>query len=429
MGSWLFRVAAVILMMPATAVSVDLHFNDPLANEQWYHDEMGFNDAWGRIYSQRRRGQVTVAVLDSGFETAHSDLDGNLVHGVNIVDGSSNIEPVHPHGTGTGGIPGAESGNGAGISQTAWTANILPIRISNRKDAGAYLSDIDRAIRYAADNGARIINISYGGVGERVIGRAAAYAYRKGALVFMAAGNSGMETRWRNYRQIVAVGSIGPDGQRSSFSTYGRFLDFVAPGEDVTTLYTDDGFASWNGTSFASPIAASVASLVLTANPELSPAQVLRILRKTATPLGEDLKRRDQKRQYGFGLLDADAAVELALKTRGAYRNRLRRRGIDPWVPNDVADIGAMTAVDVEALAASLGSEASADGQTGMGEPTSIAASLTDAQAATLGLVLPQGFATFSSSGGVSAIPEPSTIVLALAGMGMILLGRRKRPR
>lgn len=319
-----------------------VEFDDPLASDQWYHDPMNFGEAWATVLEQPRRGQVIVGVLDSGFQTDHPDLSANLLPGLNIVDGSTDVSPVHPHGTGTGGIPGALSGNGQGISQTALTAHVLPIRISNRSDGAAYISDIAAAIRTAADGGARVINVSYGGVGNREIARAARYAYRKGALTFMAAGNSGFETRWRNHRHLIAVGSVDQDNERSYFSTYGRFVDFVAPGEQVKSLYTDGRFVDWSGTSFAAPIAASVAGLVLAANPELSPAQLLRIMKKSTTDLG----RRGRDKEYGWGLPDAEAAVALALQTRGAYARRYRRQGIDPYVANEGYPFGGVLPPD-----------------------------------------------------------------------------------
>ena len=196
MTKWVTAVTCVVLATILTASADAISFNDPLSHRQFYHDQMRFADAWGRIIGQDRRGKVTVAVLDSGFQTDHPDLNPNLMRGINIVDNSIDIRPVHPHGTATSGILGARSGNGNGISQSALTANVFPIRISNQADGAAHVSDIARGIRFAANNGARVINISYGGVDNRHIARAAKYAYRKGSLVFMAAGNSGFRTNW-----------------------------------------------------------------------------------------------------------------------------------------------------------------------------------------------------------------------------------------
>ena len=385
----------VLAVATTTANALRLEFNDPLAPRQYYHDQMRFGEAWGLIQSQPKRGQVTVAVLDSGFQTDHPDLPHNGITGINIVDGSTNVSPVHPHGTATAGILGARSGNANGISQSALTARVLPIRITNRADGAAYVSDIERSIRYAADHDARVINISYDGVANRDIARAARYAYKQGALVFMAAGNSGHKTRWKNYRHLLAVVSINENSQRSSFSTYGRFVDFVAPGEDIATLHTESGYEDWNGTSFSSPIAASVASLVLTANPRLSPKQVLRIMKKTAITLGTDMTKRERRKEFGYGLPDAMAAVELALETRSRPARRYRRAGIDPYIVNDFSGV-----LGLESLAATIAPQGGS-------------------------LFKPQGFLTRRSAG-TAVVPEPASLAILLAG-ALFALHRSRR--
>lgn len=383
----------------ATATGATLEFNDPFAQRQWYLDTLRMNEAWNLIYQQPERGHVTVAVLDSGFDTSHVDLSENLLAGFNIVDGSGNIAPVNPHGTGTSAILGAQSGNGAGISQAAWTASVLPIRVSNRSDGAAYISHLAAGIRAAADSGARVINVSYSGIEQREIAKAAKYAYKRGAVLFMAAGNDGSRKSWSNSSYIVAVGSIGEDQSRSSFSTYGRFVDFVTPGESITSLYTADRYADWSGTSFSSPLAASVASLVLTANPDLSPAQVVKILRETATDLGKE--GRDI--EYGRGMLNAEAAVLLALDTKGKWAKRNLSAGTSPWIDNDWSDLaGLIRSLDT-------------------GDGT---------------LAISQGFVTLTDDGTIAsvighethyAVPEPASFLLLMAGIMLTLHHRRAR--
>lgn len=407
MSTWRWKTVWLCFLLAAFVSPVSgatIEFDDPLAPQQWYHEQMNFPEAWARIYNQERRGDITVAVLDSGFQTNHPDLGGNLRPGINIVDGSRNIAPVHPHGTATGGIPGAQSGNSSGISQSAWTADILPIRISNRSDGAAYLNDIANGIRYAADQGARVINLSYGGVESREVAKAARYAWRHGAIVFMAAGNSGFETKWANRRSIVAVGSVDQNNDHSWFSTSGRFVDFVAPGEGITTLYTESNYAEWNGTSFSAPIAASVAALVLTANPELSPSQVLRILKKTAIDVSEPYQSHSENRkEFGYGMPDADAAVALALETRGRLASSYRRKGIDPYVESDWS-----------ALWASI-SEAQ--------DVLSFIPSATEDPLGDAAIVFPQGFSTLIAAHATAA-PEPATGVLLV---GLVIGGCLRR--
>jgi subtilisin family serine protease len=324
-------------------------FNDPFAAQQWYLDRMHFGEAWDLLTQQGALGQVTVAVIDSGFDTTHVDLSDNLVAGINIVDGSGDVSPVHPHGTATGGLPGAVSGNAIGISQAALTSKVLPIRVSNRSDGGAYLSDIAAGIRYAADHGSRVINISYSGVESPVLEAAAAYANAKGAVVFMAAGNDGMnQRRWKNHKYLVAIGSYAQSGRLSWFSNRGQFVDFAAPGEAITTLLPNGQYASWSGTSFASPLASSVAALMLTANPDLAPWEVRKILRDTAVgPRTRWVKRHGKWRlkvnqRNGWGRIDALAAVERALEVQGKWGAINDETGDNPTVTVDWSNFSGM---------------------------------------------------------------------------------------
>lgn len=323
------RLLAVLAFLVAcsTATATTVTFNDPGENQQWYLDELNFGEAWAQILDLPERGKITVAVVDSGFATDHIDLQTNLAlgKGINIVNGSKNLSPVNPHGTGTIGLLAATSGNGEGITQAAWTARAIPVRVSNRSDGAAYTSDLANGIRYAADQGARVINVSYSGVHMAVLQKAALYAQKKGAVVFMAAGNDGLNhTNWRNHKQLVAVGSTDPDGSVSYFSSRGSFVDLVAPGRNILSLTTNDRTYNWSGTSFASPIAASVASLMLTANPELSPWQIRMLLARTATDLG----KKGVDDESGFGLINAEAAVAAAIATEGKYTADIAGRSI-----------------------------------------------------------------------------------------------------
>ncbi len=314
------RLLAVLALLIAcnTSAGVTVSFNDPGQSGQWYLDALNFGDAWAQLIELPTRGQVTVAVVDSGFDTNHVDLQANLAvaSGINVVDGSKNISAVNPHGTGTIGILAATSGNGEGITQAAWSAEAIPIRVSNRSDGAAYTTHLAAGIRYAADAGARVINVSYSGVQLGILNRAAKYAQSKGAIVFMAAGNDGLvHKNWRNQKFLIAVGATDQGGDVTYFSSRGKFVDLVAPGSNILSLTTKDRTYSWYGTSFSSPIAASVAALMLTANPELAPWQVRNILFSTAVDIGADGKDWDS----GFGLIDANAAVALAIATKGRY--------------------------------------------------------------------------------------------------------------
>ena len=132
----------------------------------------------------------------------------------------------------------------------------------------------------------------------------------------MCSSDLGRRESWSNSPYIQAAAATDNFDRRASFSSYGSFVDFAAPGQDVASLTTQNSYAYWDGTSFASPIAAGVAGLALEANPNLSPSQILRILRLTAIDLG----KRGYDSSYGYGRLDALAAVQLALHTAGTWK-------------------------------------------------------------------------------------------------------------
>ncbi|MEX0652508.1 MAG: S8 family serine peptidase [Phycisphaeraceae bacterium] len=304
-------LAVLLLLTAAPSFASDLAFNDPLHEQQWYLRAMRFDAAWARLQAEAAtHPPVTVAVIDSGVDLDHPDLTQNMLRGHNIVDGSDDISPLTAHGTGTTGPIGAISNNALGISQAAWTSRVLPIRVTNRPDGRARTADINAAIRYAADQGARVINVSYGGVQLDSVNEAGRYAQQRGAVVIMPAGNEGQhQEHWKRQPNVFAVAAVLPDGQTASFSNHGPFIDFHAPGHGVTSLYPGKGYARWNGTSFASPLVASAAALVLTANPDLAPGQVYAILRRAAA---DDQRHADTPPR----VIDADRAVALALASR-----------------------------------------------------------------------------------------------------------------
>jgi len=324
-----------VLAWATAAGATTVDFNDAKRGEQWYLDAMRFPEAWGLIYNLPQRAVVRSAVLDSGFDRGHEELSEHTYKGYNIASKTPGVHAAASHGTATLGVMAASSGNGKGITRAAFTSPVLPVQITNRADGGALVNDMLTAIIYAVDKGARVINLSYTGVQLNIMAEAALYAKRHGAVVFMAAGNDGKtHADWANHNWLVAVGSVNHEGEVSSFSSKGKFVDFVAPGESILTTQPGNGYAKWSGTSFASPLAASVASLMLTANPELSAGQVIKILRATATDIGPE--GRDDA--SGYGLLNAEAAVAMAINTKGNWPAKKQKRPI-LWTSVDLSGV------------------------------------------------------------------------------------------
>lgn len=299
---------AVDFAEPDLLIPPDSEPNDPSFVSQWFHGTIGTPSAWDSTVGSR---SVVVGVCDTGIESSHPDLSANLrLPGFNTVDGSTNTEPVMSHGTSVAGCIGAVGNNGTGVSGVNWSVSILPVRISNRSDGYAYYSDMAEGIRWAADEGARVVNLSYDGAGSSTIDYAARYLRDKGGLLFIAAGNSGADrsASCPDSPYSLAVGATTSSDTRASYSNYGTFIDCVAPGSSIYTTSTRGGYASVSGTSFASPVAAGVAALVMAANPSLSAGEVESCILSTCVDLGAS----GDDNVYGHGRVNVAAAVAAA---------------------------------------------------------------------------------------------------------------------
>ena len=287
---------------------------DPLRDGQWALDALGLPAAHG----QTTGCGATIAIVDSGVDLDHPDLQAHLVDGIDLVDGDDRPDDPNGHGTHVAGIAAAAAGNGTGIVGAAPCASIMPVRVLDTDGAGN--DDVIAAgIRFAADHGADVINLSLGesGLAGRLrkggaLNEAMRYANAVGAVVVAASGNEGTP-RVRNYRPavpVIVVGAIGPDGAPAEFSNFGDPRTLVAPGAEIlsttpltsTTIFPDgtDGYETLDGTSMAAPYVSGVAALLVAQGHD--PAEVEQILFDTATGGGEDPR-------MGAGLVDAAAAV------------------------------------------------------------------------------------------------------------------------
>ncbi|MDG6779150.1 PKD domain-containing protein [Thiomicrorhabdus sp. zzn3] len=291
---------------PDYEVPLTLTPDDPGFASQWQHSAMNTPQAWEQAVGQ---ASVRVAVCDTGVDSDHEDLAANLIlPGYNAQDGSTDVEDAHGHGSGTIGTLGAVGNNGIGVAGVNWNVSVLPVRINiSDGNSSAYISTMAECIRWSADQGARVVNLSYGGIQYATIDDAAQYLRDRNGLLFMSAGNDGaLEGSFPDYTSFVAVGATDENNVKAGFSNYGEFVDVVAPGVSLFTTYKDNGYVYYSGTSFSSPAAAGVAALMVAANPEISADEIEAGLFNTATDLGDELL-------YGHGLVNAQAAVAYAL--------------------------------------------------------------------------------------------------------------------
>ncbi|GAA3337000.1 hypothetical protein GCM10020358_11680 [Amorphoplanes nipponensis] len=239
--------------------------DDPFFRHQWGIGKAGVATAW---QTTRGSAATVVAVVDTGV-TVLPDLAGRVLPGRDFVNKDANAADDQGHGTMTAGVIAARGDNGIGIAGICWTCQILPVKVLGAKGSGSY-SDIAQGIRWAADQGADIINLSLGGADDSQLLRdAVAYASGKGALVVAAAGNDGSSAPHypAAIPAVLAVGASTVTDSRYSWSNYGRsWVDIAAPGCNPAQG-RDGAVAMFCGTSSATPFVSGVAALLASTAP------------------------------------------------------------------------------------------------------------------------------------------------------------------
>ncbi len=314
--------------------------NDPSFAQQWGLTKIRCPEAWDRTTGS---ANVTVAVVDSGVDLDHPELSGLLAAGQDLVDLGPNPGPPIPgwvwegdfngrdnvpqdevgHGTHVAGTIACASNNGTGVAGVTWGCRVMPVKVLNRarrlsdnRISGFGTSvDIAAGIRWAADHGAQIINLSLGGpTNDTVTADAVAYAVSRGCLVVAAMGNTGDAVPQfpAALPDVLSVAAVDINDRRAAFSSMGPHVDVSAPGVDILSTDWDNTFGSKNGTSMASPHVAGIAALMLSCNANLTSAQLTQMIRSSARALRDVAADPVPNDRYGVGLVDAKAAVDLA---------------------------------------------------------------------------------------------------------------------
>lgn len=341
---------AVLPAVPAQA--------DALRDRQWALEALHTDRAW-----QTTKGKgITVAVLDTGVDGSHPDLQGQVLPGKDLIGfGAGQGDRAWAvHGTAMAGIiagHGSGPGRSDGVLGVAPGVRILPVRVileSNdasrakaRQSRGTALAD---GIRWATDHGADVINLSLGDDSKSAHpepGEDAAvqYALSKGVSVVASAGNSGEKGNGVSYPAaypgVIAVAAVDKYGTHAAFSTSRWYATVSAPGVDIVVANPDRHYYIEWGTSAASAFVSGAVALVRAAHPGLSPAQLKTLLADTArnSPAGG----RDDAR--GYGLVDPAAAIEAGEKLRpdnldaksapAGYRKQYFGSGPDPKTGDD----------------------------------------------------------------------------------------------
>lgn len=324
------RVEYAEFNMEYEVFDVDQPSNDTYVSQQWALTSANFPAGWT---NDVQNGSVTVAVIDTGVDDAHPDLQDRVLtdQGENFVDTTSDGEAYDPnwgvkddngHGTSVTGVINAIYNNSMGITGAAGPANVkvLPVKVMNERGTGSTF-DIAEGIQYAVSQGADIINLSLGGNYSQVIYDAVMEAEENGVLVVAAAGNSAANVNQFYPAAIPGVLTVGaisaPVGSKAEvvadFSNYGDALEIVAPGEDIMTTTTtsmlgnpETGYyREVSGTSFSAPYAAAAAALYMLKNPDKSATDTFYAITSTAKDLGA--KGKDPL--YGEGKLNVQTLL------------------------------------------------------------------------------------------------------------------------
>lgn len=320
-------LAASVALVPPTSAHAD-----GIRAKQWALDAMHTQEAWRTT----KGAGVTVAVLDTGVEADNPDLVGNVLAGKDMIGfGATEGDRTWArHGTAMAGIiagHGHGFGNGDGVLGIAPESRILPVRViledgdpARTKARNTRGNALAEGIRWAADHGADVINLSLGDDSasahpEAGEDDAVQYALKKGVVVVASAGNGGDKGDHISYPAaypgVIVATAVDKYGTRASFSTRRWYATVAAPGDDVVIADPDHKYYEGWGTSAASAFVSGAAALVKAAHPNLTPAQIKRLLEDTArnAPSGG----RDDSR--GFGFIDPAAALKAAdrLKPEG----------------------------------------------------------------------------------------------------------------
>jgi hypothetical protein len=315
--------------------------NDPYYSSAWHLPRIAAPTAWDLTQGTE---SVVIAIVDTGVDPRHPELASKLLPGYNVLTGTSGTADTHGHGTAVAGAAAAIGNNGTGTAGIAWRSAVLPVVVADASGY-AYYSTIATGIAWAADHGARVINVSFADVAASgTIASAAQYAMAKGAVVVAAAGNCGCQESTPENPYIVSVGATDKADTLASFSSRGLHVDLAAPGVNVLTTAKGGGYMWGNGTSLASPLVSGVVALMMAANPTLLPVDVVTLVKANA----QDLGTAGWDPSFGHGRLDASRAVAAAAAS--APRTDLSPPDVEISSPAPEEVLGGTVPVNVAAF-------------------------------------------------------------------------------
>lgn len=305
---WLGIISAIALFLPSSSLLAFSLPNDPgIAyldsdlERQWFLPKLGLYKAWEQTTGSE---DVIIAVLDTGIDATHQDLNGTQVMAGydfianKIIPAKTNSDD-NGHGTLVSGVLGASANNGIGISGALWKVKLMPLKVLNASGEGES-ENVAKAIRYATDNGASVINMSFGGPGfgkDTVLAESITYAFKRDIVLVAAAGNDlavqgvslDVEPVYpicddNGQNMVIGVTAVDYEDKKPEFANYGKnCVDVSAPGkrilstigrDPITRSVLPDRYAFASGTSLATPLVSAQAGLLRAKYPKASNRQI-----------------------------------------------------------------------------------------------------------------------------------------------------------
>ncbi len=259
--------------------------NDPLWGDSWSLGKVKATEAWSVTTGA---AETVVAVLDTGVDLGHPDLQGAFVAGYDTVNEDADPSDDHGHGTMVAGVIAARGNNGIGVAGACWRCSLMPVKVISASGHGS-ASDIAEGILWATAHGARVINMSFTlSAADASIAAAVEQARAQGVVLVAAAGNNGTTdvTYPAAFPGVVSVAGTDAADARYAWSSFGSWVQLAAPGCNMATA-PGGGYGDFCGTSSASAFVSGLAGLARSVAGQLSPDAISQVLSSTAAPVGD----------------------------------------------------------------------------------------------------------------------------------------------
>lgn len=275
--------------------------NDPRTGSQWGLSTISAARGWN---AETGTGRTIVAVIDTGIDLTHPDLVANLWHnpdasapdkyGYDFANNDSDPTDDNGHGTAVAGVIGATGNNGTGVTGVAWTTRLMALKFMDANGNG-FTSDAIRAMDYAVQHGAKVLNNSWGGAGaDPLLEQAIVRARAGGVIVVVAAGNESANNDTTpaypaSYAlasdNVVVVAATDENDRLSAYSNYGQSVTVAAPGDNILSTARGGGYGYKSGTSLATPVVSGALALLWDEHPTWDHLQVIAKLKQSVDPL------------------------------------------------------------------------------------------------------------------------------------------------